>query len=350
MRKLWVLALVTVMATGFFPLDLSAQKANPPEYKPLVFAETPGAFAVYRDTRFGGNAYIGLCAMGGNQLALRLYEPATKNELLVLQTFYTTPKGEKSGQLDIEPGSLDLIRGDFSASEASQRLLPLVYNWLNAWLHSRTRFDQAHEFDFEEDGRYHFQYWVPVLQMGGADLQDAEANGSVSLVTAGMASSADDPAFFDYTGEPETVAGPKVSIVASAARSVKVDGLAFPLDDNWKQDGDGLYRIAQSTPQDAYFMVETVNRGDFGNLDSFGLIKILLLGSGTTLLPDSLRVFASGDSPAVFYRVYDPASGQVSVQYKLFVPRDEERLSIVSLGAFESVYADNKEYFDAILF
>jgi hypothetical protein len=351
LKKLSLSALLCCVFVTLVPLvSQDTDPVPPPVFKPLVFKEVPGAYAIYRDTRFGETAYVGLCAVGGNELALRMYVPSTQSELLVMQTFYTVENPSGSGGLDIEPGTIDLIRGDFSADDATKRLLPLVYNWMNAWLHSRSRFEEMPEYAFDEDGMYLFQYWIPVLQMKDADISPDAAAGGVTLVTAGVAESGTDPAFFEYRGEAKVVAGPAFALKAGEERMVDIAGLSAPLDSNWISGEDGVYRIPGKTGRDAYFMAEVLDTEQFGDSDTFDMIKLFLLYSGGTLLPEGLRIFSFDDNPCLFYRLYDPGTGQVTVQYKMFLPRDGKSITVLSLGAFESIFTANRDFFESILF
>jgi len=176
-----------------------------------------------------------------------------------------------------------------------------------------------------------------------------------TLVTAGIMQTAADPAFYGYTGEPEILAGPVLqgsvgSLVPGEPVPVLMDGLSIPLDANWQRGGDGVYRIGGVTGGDAYCTVESLDLADFGNSDSFDLIKLFILYSGGTLLPEGLRIFVYDEYPCLFYRVWDPVRKQVTVQYRMFVPRSGTAVSVVSLGVFESVYNENRAYFDGILF
>ncbi len=328
-----------------FSLSLSAQTEtvqNPPAYASLVFKEDPGSYAIYKDTRFGETAYIGLCAIGGNELALRLYIPSTRTELLLLHTFYTSVNSSSPSQPVIEPGTITLIRGDFASNDATKHFLPMIYGWMNAWLHSRAQFDDMPEYIFTEDGAYNFQYWIPVLQMKKTD--------GITLVTAGVTSSAVDPVFFEYSGEGTVVPGPLVALKASEARTVKIDGLSIPLDGNWTLSPEGGYRIAKVTSRDAYVTVETMDMNAAGKTDTFDLIKQFILYSGAILEPDALRIFVSNEYPCLYLQTRSPKTHQVQVQYMMFIPRSQSSLSVVTLGTWLSVYDGNKDFFDSILF
>lgn len=361
MRKNLTLVLSLFIFLCFPLFSQTELQQNPREFTPLVFDEIRGAYAIYRDTSSGETSYIGLCALGGNQLALRLFVPSTKTELLVLHTFYTVTNLQDSAMLNsamlnstvlnIEPGTIDLIRGDFAAADSTKRFLPVIYSALNAWLHSRVRFDDSPEYTFAEDALYTFQYWVPVLQMKAVDVrQTGPDSAGLTLITSGVVESGNDPVFFAYKGESAIVDGPDVAITAAAEQMAAFPDISVPLDSNWNKGRDGVYRISQATAQDAYCMVETFNMEDFPGNDTFDLIKFFILYSGSTLLCEGLRIFAVNENPCLFYRVYDAQTQRVTVHYKLFVPKDQKSISVVSLGAFESVYNANKDFFDAIFF
>jgi len=373
-RRFFRAAFLTAAALSLWCGFLSAQEM-PPEDKPLVFAKEAGGYAIYRDGEAPDSAYIGLCHTRGNELAIRLYEPAGGNELVILQTFYVretaaAPAGDgaisagddampasddtaaspavSAGKNSVvEPGSIRILRGTLESSDRAGRVLSRVYSWINIWLASRDRFVAEPSFEVSGDGTAQFEYWVPVLQLRSID----EGSGDpLTLATAGLAVSATDPAFFAYMGEPAPDAAEASEIAPGTTGSVTMDGLEIPLDSNWTQGKDGVYRIALATPQDACCYVETIDMAEFSGMDIFDLIKFFMLCSGGVLNPDGLRIFASGEYPCAFYRVWDPAAKRTSVQYRMFVPRDRNRLSVVSLAAFEAVYDRNQAYFDSILF
>ena len=170
----------------------------PTEYASLVFHDKPGAFAIYRVARQGALSYIGWCAMGGNQLALRYYEPESGTELLVLQTFYTS-----SGVM--EPGSIDLISGDFKRNNASDRLFPVVYACMDAMLTSKEEAEGLATWESTDNGVFDFSSDVPVCHLDKAMFtlagETGEEDVSLELVSSGVAASAMDPSFFAWKGD-----------------------------------------------------------------------------------------------------------------------------------------------------
>lgn len=320
---------------------------NAPDYRPIDFGETVGAYAIYRDGRGGEEAYIGLCFLGGNELAIRLFECASGNELLFTQTWHVS-----SGRA--EPGTISLVRGSFDSSPLAARLDSIVTEFANAWLASRARFEEESEFSVAGDTPgYDFRYWVPVFRVYAAGLERANpatGEGTIALVTAGIAQSGSDPSFYSFKGFPKAKTGPVDALSAGDPRTASVDGLSVPLDANWVEGNDGIWRIARKGAQDAAFLIESLDLSDYGDRNVFDLIRLLVLNSGWRLLPEDLRIFVFNERPCVHYRVFDPDTETVTVQYKMFIPRGESRFSLVSMSIYEPLYEANRDYFDGILF
>jgi hypothetical protein len=175
-----------------------ASQAAPAEYSPLVFAGKTGEYAYYRDTRGESVAYIGLCVMGRNKLAIRLWESDNGNELIVLETFFTTGDKYAAGGLTAEEGTIDLIRGDFSMGRSAS-VLSEVLSWADAWVKARPLSGSVFEFTGGASSEYVFQSRVPVMQLRGT-LSDAGGK-ALELVKAGVLVSGADPAFYGWKGE-----------------------------------------------------------------------------------------------------------------------------------------------------
>lgn len=363
-RKRWIsntfMAVVSSIALFAFPQAVSARGASggsdasvdplverAPDFRPMEFAETVGAYAIYREARSGGEAYIGICYLGGNELAIRLFESESGNELLFTQTWYVS-----SGRA--EPGTISFVRGSFDSSPLAGRVDSLVAEFADAWLASSGRFAEESEFTVAgETPGYDFRYWVPVFRVYASGLERANpatGEGLIALATAGIAQSGSDPAFYDFTGFPKAKTGPVDAISAGTPRTASVDGFSVPLDSNWTEGDDGIWRIARKGAQDAAFLIESLDLSDYGDRDVFDLIRLLVLNSGWRLLPEDLRIFVFNERPCVHYRVFDPETGTVTVQYKMFMPRGESRFSLVSLSIYEPLYEANRDYFDSILF
>jgi hypothetical protein len=190
------IALVSLAGTAFAPC-LAAQ-TSPIEYAPLAFAGKQGEYVYYRDARGQSVAYVGLCVMGRNKLAIRLWESDTGNELIVLETFFTTGDKYVPGGLSAEGGTIDLIRGDFGVGR-SATILSEILACADAWVKAKSVANGDGEFSGGPDGEFVFQSRVPVIQLRGTR-PDADGK-ALELVKAGSLSSGADPAFYGWKGE-----------------------------------------------------------------------------------------------------------------------------------------------------
>lgn len=188
---------LAMLAGAIFAPCLAAQSA-PVEYSPLAFAGKQGEYVYYRDARSASVAYVGLCVMGRNKLAIRLWEADTGNELIVLETFFTTGDKYASGGLTAEGGTIDLIRGDFGVGR-SATILPEILSWADAWVKAKSLANGEVAFAGGEGGEFTFQSRVPVIQLRGT-VPDADGK-ALELVKAGALSSGADPAFYAWKGE-----------------------------------------------------------------------------------------------------------------------------------------------------
>lgn len=339
---------VTVLSALFFLLALCAPSLGAQERLPLMFGEQPGFYAVYRDTRFGTTTYIGLCALGENELAIRMYEPSTGAELLVTETFFYSGTPGEPASFVLEGGPVKYVRGRAGERESTDRLLPIVHALLGVWLRSRGMLDEVPEYTFEENGRYSFEFWIPVVQLRGVSFPGTD--GAVTLATAGAAMSGIDPSFFNYRGEPEIVSGPAAPIEPGESLAVTADGIDLALDTNWTEGEDGVWRIDRGNRTEAALAVETVDMAELGGADPFSLMRLYLLYPDGVLLPDPVDIFLVDGNPCLFYRVYDPGTREASVRYRIFILRGGTYLSVLSLSVFESAFRANRGYFESLFF
>ena len=309
----------------------------------LKFADRPGAYVIHSDPRFGELAYVGLCYLGGDALALRSFVPRTGAEVNLVLGLSLDDTGSS-----VTTPSVRVLKGDLGNSESSLRIVPMVLNWTNGWLHSRDWFSQSREFEYAEDDEFRFSYWVPVLNIlsiGGTGTRD------LRIVTAGIIRSVEAPEFFAFTGVPEARESDAYAVEALPNSPVTIDGLSVPLDANWQTEDGRLFRIQKRTPQDAVLMIETLDLAEYGIKDSYELIKYSLLADQDAfLMAADAKVYELDGLPCLSYRLLDPTTGFVTVQYKLFFDRGDSVVSMATLAAFESLYLANKAYFDAILF
>jgi len=329
-----LLAIAAVVSVTF---SMAWGQSGGLDEKPLSFMEEDGGYAIYRLDGASKPAYLGVCHTRGNELAIRLYDTATARELLAIQTFYKSGAGDF---LALVPGMVTPVKGKFE-TPLEGKILTIVSDVLSAWIASRNAFNDAPCYSWDKGEPMEFEYWIPVMQL--------RSGAGLTLVTAGFLSSADDPAFFGFVEEPKYAVASGKTIAPGKPVVATIDGVSVGLDSRWVPGADGLYRFPDANARDACCYVETIDTSKFGGMDTFDMIRGYLLYSGGVLIAKDVKIFAIDEDPCALYRVWDPLTGRQSVQYRLFLPRDETSVSVVCLAAFNEVYDGNEEYFRSIL-
>jgi hypothetical protein len=307
-----------------------------------VFDDVPGSYAVYHDTRFGDDCFIGLCYVGSDTIVARSYETRTGNELMVM-----LPLIVEDGELDLG-STLKILRGALDSSAAARRLIAMCMNWMRSWYLNRDSIDARLDLEYSADDDYVFSFWIPVFRL--REIKGDEAN-RFYLVTAGVLKSNTDERFFSFKGLPEPIDSERFEIKAGKPIEAVIDGLKVPLDDNWKTEDQSVYRIQVKTEQDAAFYVETMDLKKQGVGSPQRLALIMMIGNkDVVLLAEGSRVFKDKGSFNCLMRVLDPASGKATIQQTQLIERGGSVVSIATLAAYETLYIQNKAYFDRIIY
>ena len=323
--------LLMLIAMAAFSLDAQA----------LFAGQRTGVYAIYGDTRFEEPTIIGLCVVDENTLMLRSFTPGSKTELL-LQASFSIDTSDHS----IQPKSLKIIAGDLKKSGSSIRLLPMVMNWIQAWLASKEKISSALSYKVSMDEDYNFEYWIPCLQLRGIDLGQKK---NLRLITAGLFRSNSDRQFFDFKTLPNIHEFPSYKIQTQEKKDVTLGGVHLVLDLNWKTEDGNIYRLQQTTKQDAILMVETIDLHQYNIHDPKELLPFFLLGGQGIFLADGSTVTQTKERYNIVFRKCDPASGRVTIQKTTLIPGQEGALKAITLAAFETLYRTNQDYFDRIV-
>lgn len=304
-----------------------------------IFDGPVGTYAIYHDTRFGDDVFIGLCYVGEDTLLVRSYETKTQNELLMLVPF-VKEEGEGIG-LGQE---MRVIRGDMQSSKAGARLLPMLMNWSQAWFSLRDTIREKAEYRASTDDDYAYKSWIPVFQISRiGDDKDFR------VVSIGILSSNADPRFFSYNEEPNPQAAESYKIDKKKRSEVSIDGIRFSLDENWKTEDSRVYRLQKASPQDAVLTVETFDYAKAGIPSVSLLASLIVIGnSEVVVLMDGTELTKRKDGFELTLRMYDPNQGKVTVQKSRIVEKGEGIVTMTSLACYETLYLENKAYFDSI--
>lgn len=332
MRKIFILILCTI---GYFAFA---------DDEP-IFLDIIGSHAIYHDQRFNNDTFIGICYAGENTILARSYETNTQTELLMLIPFIRTETG-----IDIDK-KLAVIKGSLNANESSSRLLPMIMNWANTWYKvkneiEKNEIEKNDTFFASTDDYFHYVSWIPVFQ-----IQIIGKKEEFSIVTVGRLQDNHDPRFFSFTELPNPINADSYSIQNGQMQDIVIDGLKISLDDNWKTEDNRVYRISNKTPQDSIFFIETFNYKQSGFTSVKQLAKILLISNqGVMLLTDGSDIFYKDGNYNIVMRMLDQYQNKVTIQQTQIIERDEEHISLATLACYETLYLDNKQFFDSIIY
>jgi len=327
MKKIILLALVLLSSVYVYAND------------ERVFSDIPGSYAIYKDSRFKEEAIIGLCYVGDDSIIVRSYEPRTKKELVFLLNFAGDENEIYVGQ------DLEILKGNMNSSENAQRLIPMVINWSTSWYKSRKLIAEKERYSFSSDDDFNYLSYVPVFQ-----IETIGNDGKFSLCSIGIIKDSNDERFFKFTKIPEPVDAASYKIPQGKDMEVTVDGLKGQLDSNWKKASENLYVLAKITPQDAAFFIETLNykKVGFTSLKQFANF-MLLASQDVVLLTEGSKIEFIDGSYFITSRLYDPVQNKITVQESQLIERNDGFVSIATVACYESLYLQNKDYFDKIL-
>lgn len=305
-----------------------------------IFNDIPGSYAIYHDQRFDDDVFIGICFIGDNTILARSYETNTKNELILLIPFVRTTNG-----IDMAM-KLKIVKGSMTASNASNRLLPMILNWANTWVQVTNKLIDETNYFISTDDDYYYLSWIPVFQ-----LETIGNDDKFSVITIGKLKNNTDTRFFGFTQLPKPIDSESYIIDKADAIDVIIDGLKVPLDNNWHTDDSKIYRITKRTSQDAIFMIETFNYKQAGFSSVKQLAQVLLISnSEAVLLTEGTEIFLNDNTYNIKMRMYNPNQQVMTIQQSQFIERDIEIITMATLSCYETLYLKNKEFFDSIIY
>lgn len=304
----------------------------------IIFSDLPGSYTIYHDFRFENEVFIGLCYIGDNTILSRSYEPKTGNEVILSIPFVKTNNGIEIGK------KLNLLKGDLNSSEASNRLIPMIMNWANSWYASKNDIIRNGKYAISTDDDFSYYSWIPVFQINKIGSDDR-----FRLITIGKVDNLKDPRFFKFTQIPKPVSSKTYQIKKGKPTNITIDGIKVILDTNWHTTDNKAYRITNATPQDSVFLIETFDYKTIGFKSIEQYAQVLLIGNpSVVVLMDGTDVKRVDGGFILTIRMYDPNENKVTIQKTHIIERDKTTISLASLACYESLYLDNKSFFDEI--
>lgn len=198
-----------------------------------IFSDIPGSYAIYHDRRFGTEAFIGLCYAGEDTLLVRTFEPGTNTEMMLFIPFIKTPEGLSLGE------QLNIIKGSMTASDSTQRVLPMVLNWSATWFREQKNIQEKITHSASTDDDFVYESWIPVFNIRTIGSKD-----EFTVITAGRLTENTGIRFFEFTGLAKAVPSESFTLKQGISSTLTIDGLSVMLNENWKTEDNRVFRIA----------------------------------------------------------------------------------------------------------
>lgn len=299
--------------------------------------DQPGSYVIYNDERFDDQAYIGLLYLGDDTLIVRTYEKSNNSELALIL---------KLRMIDEEIGfddSMKILTGSFNDSQTTQRILPMILNWSNAWLKSKEQIIANKAYSERYGDLYSYQFWIPIF-----NIETIEEDPNFKVETVGMVQDINDPAFAQFAGIPDSISSDPFKIIAENSEESDIPGFGITLDNNWVEGEDGIFRIQMKTVQDAAIFVENFSIEGTPFSNGYDIAKYFMLAnSGGIVLADESKIYTSDNSIIFENRVLDPRTRAISIQIKK-IKQDNNIISIMTFASFLDLYNENSNYFDSL--
>ena len=302
-----------------------------------IFDDQPGSYVIYSDERFNDQAYIGLLYLGDDSLLIRTFE---KNNNLELALILKLKIADEEIGFD---ESMQILTGSLKDSQTTQRIMPMILNWGNAWLNSKEKIQENKVYSERYVDLYSYQFWIPIF-----NIESIEDDPNFKIETVGTVQDINDPAFAQFTGIPESINSDSFKIFVKNSEKTYIPSLGMSLDNNWVEGDDGIFRIQMKTVQDAALFVESFSIEGTPFKDGYDIAKYFMLAnSGGIVLANVSKIFSLNNDIIFENRVLDPRTGAISIQKKK-IKQDENIISITTLASFLDLYNENSSYFDSL--
>ena len=315
-----------------------------------------GEYVYYSDRSFTRTSIVGFLYYNDSTYAVRYYAPAdVKNGLQakdITLYFSVNPNstvleltGEKSVGV-VEESDADIVN----------YLHDLLYEFSarakKAFLDSSEKIESKQDFpQFGGNVTIVFSTQIPIFNIDS--IRAADGSYVMSVQTVGALASSSDTSFTAYKGV-EGLPKDKTRNFKNKAKSKKVaasfEKQTINLDAQWSQSAENLWLLGDYALltlnvvplPESYAGKETLFRDT--------LIRKLCQGTdGSYILWPHKTQTIQGKTIKMTNVFYQPASGDVTRDFKILTKMSDGSYSYLNMTVFDSVYQKNKAYFDKIL-
>lgn len=194
-----------------------------------------------------------------------------------------------------------------------------------------------------------YNKWIPLFNLYSTDLEN---ENRLRIIKIGALKDDKDNNFFDFKLPDEFNDTPDYEIDNYFNNLRNINNLVLiRLDEYWIQNENNIYVIADKTLTDALIFAEEIDLDDLNlnTIDDF--IKQSLCYKENYIDTKSISVDIFNNYLTLSYNAYDTQAKNYKKVFNVFIPGANKRVYIiVTLNTFLSLYNNNKQYFDKILF
>lgn len=312
-----------------------------------IIPSQPGEFVVYEDNFAGNRIVLTVFHLGNRRYVIQTFNKRTYevNKLLMLLSY---SNGEfniegvslETGDInsnDLQFGQSELLKMLNGRSKVSVGDFPREVNETERWEEINSTFTST------------YKYWVPLFNLYNRK-DDNNLGNRLRLIKFGTAKNGEYQKVFDFKGLDTTMDNsPSYAIPPKGDAGVMFDGLKISLDENWSLiENSKTVVLNKNNERYSYITVSTVSKTDFPSGPQ-QFFSWYLNNSGAYVLPDSVEISNAGSAPTLTFTVFDEVKLTKNKTILMVFDRGEH-VTMLTFGAYENFYDQNKAYFDEILF
>ena len=365
-KILFILYLIIQLTPSFAEND-AIQKVDP-------FPSTlPGQYAFYHDTRDGVNhvsistkmdRLIGIVKINSEIYVVRVYDLKTGSD-------FTFP-----GYFTKEKGLYDFVCTGFNGDINTGSII--MADLLNLMNYYSGEIDEVNKkvsdkplkittfwdgYDSWNDNSY--DWWLPFFKLSSSVYSSKDSHGrkgtvSLKLLFLGRFTAAKQMNFFKYKSIPgsliNTLSPDEYKLSDAKADPVNMEGVTLNLDSNWeympKDKESGIffdtYWVKKFTTRDALIGVEVYNVKSIGNEKALSKLQMRGLALNECIIADSIK--RDEQNKTLSFLIWDIENNLITIHISRSLGIKNHIFKNINFSAFESIYNQNKAYFDSIIY
>ncbi len=317
------------------------------------YADVSGEYVYYKDHSFERNAYIGFLFYDDTTYAVRFFAPEDGEKAEIDYTLYFTVDpskehleltGEKLPDF-VKPGDTDYINYMHDMFYELTARRQKAGNILYAKKITREDYEQF-------GGKVYITYssLVPIFNV--EEISSAGKKELFSVQTVGLLTSDSDASFLNFRGI-ESMPKDRVHSLDIKKNAKKVnaqfEGQTLTLDEGWQQQMENVWTLGNN----ALLSLNTIKVPEyFTSSEEFFYFlnrKLLQSTEGSYAVWKHAKSSLKKNNLSVTNLYYQPDTLDVTRDFKIVTKRSDGTYTYFTLTVFQSVYDQNRKYFESII-